>query len=226
MVQYSASFDFKEVVGDTTFFADTIFRDNYVQFESLLPYDSVLWKIGNDPRNFNTTSFSLSFHTVLESLPIKFTGFRQSNAGCFPADSGVYKGQKQLTIVEQFDKSSLTKSPLIGKYKGHFTNAPADTFTVRIEYFDSAKYNTAVTGTKNFYWISNMPKGFEGTTSAAVTYPELAQGQSIEMGYKSFVFGGSSDCVQGRAWLSNDSLYINYGNAVCGRKKFVSKRIP
>lgn len=226
VLQYTDSFAIKEIVGDTAFYADTIFRDNYVQFESLLQYDSVRWKIGNDPRKFSDPQFSLSFVNNLLTIPITFTGYKQPNTSCFPGDNGMYMGEKQLTTVEQVDKSTLTLSPLIGRYQGAFTDAPADTFTVRIEYFDSAKYDVTMTGNKNFYWISNIPKGFVATSSPSLEYPELSNGQGIEMGYKSFVFGSSSACVQGRGWLSKDSLFINYGNAVCGRKKFVAKKIP
>lgn len=225
-VPYAASFAIKEVVGDTAFIADTVFRDNYVQFESLLQYDSVRWKIGNDPRSFSAPNFPLNFHTVLADIVVNFTGFKHPNTVCYPNDNGVYTGQKKLTVLEQSDKNTLTKSPLIGKYQGAFSDVPGDIFTIRIEYFDSAKYDASMTGTKNFYWISNIPKGFVGTSSPATTYTELNNGQGIEMGFKSFAFGSSSACAQGRGWMVKDSLFIHYGNAVCGRKKFLAKRIP
>lgn len=221
-----AEFAVKEMVGDTAFDADTIFRDNYVKFQSLTSYDSVLWKIGTDPRKFTQSIFTLSFINDLITVPVTFTGNKPANTQCFPNDNGIYTGVKQLTTVEQFDRATLTKSPLIGRYKGYFTNNPLDTFTVRIEYFDSTKYNVSVTGLKNFYWISNIPKGYiDSTSDPAVRYPELRNGHSMEMGYKSFVFSGGFD-IRGKGWLSHDTLFINYsGYGVTTQKKFIGKRL-
>ena len=166
----------------------------------------------------------MSFLTALGTIPINFNGRKTPNPQCFSGDNGTYTSSKNLTLVEQVDKTFLTLSPLIGKYKGYFTDKPSDTFTVRLEYFDSAKYDVSITGSKNFYWFSNMPKGFESTTNAAYAYPELKNGFSIEMGYKCFVFNYDS-YHQGKAWLSNDTLYINYGDNIVGRKKFIAKKL-
>ena len=226
-VQPAAEFTFKEIVGDTAFVADTVFRDNAVQFEVLAQYQTVKWKIGNDPRDFSQPKFQLYFFNELATIPITFTGTNQPNNICFPNDNGVYSGVKQLTTVEQFDKPILTLSPLTGKYRGYFANNPSDTFTVRIEYFDSSKYDPSITGLKNFYWISNIPKGYkDSTSSAALEYPELKNGLPIEMGYKSFVFGWSNlNCISGKGWLSHDTLYVNYGGPSQCKKKFIGKRI-
>ncbi len=221
-----ASFVVKEIIGDTSFIADTIFRDNLVQFESLSQYDSVKWKLGNDPRVFTQSAFSLSFYNSLITIPIDFTGFKKPETNCFPTDNGIYAGTRYLTTVEQFDKAILKLSPLIGKYKGAYIDNPSDTFTVRIEYFDSAKYDPAVTGMKNFYWISNIPKDYRDTTSSvARRYAELSYGQEPNMGYKSLAFGTATFCYAGKAWLIGDSLHIIVGGGGCPKKKFAGKRL-
>ncbi|HET9058047.1 MAG TPA: hypothetical protein VFN30_14475 [Chitinophagaceae bacterium] len=225
-VQPKAEFRIMETLSDTAFEADTIFRDNYVRFKALIQYDSVLWKLGYDPRNFIQQDFSLSFYTALGTVPITFKGYKQPTTNCFPADTGVYMATRNITLVEQVQKPILTLSPLIGRYQGSFTNNPTDTFTVRIEYFDSTKYDVMLTGNKNFYWVSNFPKGFVGTTTAAVVYPELNQGCDIEMGYKCFQFGNGTE-LNGwsRGWLKNDTLTIlNSGNTIPPRK-FIGKRL-
>ncbi|MDB5191527.1 MAG: hypothetical protein JWQ96_1090 [Segetibacter sp.] len=221
-----ASFAVKEIVGDTSFTADTIFRDNYVQFEALDSYDSVSWKIGHDPRVFTKPRFALSFINDLITVEIGFTGYKRPNLMCFPNDDGVYNGVKPLTVLEQFDRTTLTKSPLIGRYRGSFTDRPTDTFIVRIDYFDSTKYNTSTTGAKNFYWISNIPKGYiDSTSDPALAYPELRNGFSMEMGYKSFVFSGGFN-IRGKGWLQKDSLFVNYiGYNLAAQKKFVGKKL-
>jgi hypothetical protein len=219
----SGKFLIKELIGDTAFIADTVYRDNYVQFQALDNYESVTWKLGSDPRHWADTEFSLSFINALGTIPINFTGKKTPNTLCFPNDNGIYSSSKKLTMVEQLQKPYVTISPLVGKYKGYFTDSPNDTFTTRIDYFDSTKYEVAVTGSKNFYWLSNMPKGY--VSSLGWSYPELKNGQPVEMGYKCFVFGSGSNIVQGRGWLSNDTLYINYGNDLVGRKKFIGKKL-
>jgi len=225
-IQPVAEFAIKEIVGDTAFIADTVFRDNAVRFEALNQYATVKWKIGDDPRNFSEPKFQLYFLNDLLTIPITFTGTNTPDKFCFPNDNGIYSGIKQLTTVEQYDKAILALSPLIGRYKGYFTSNPLDTFTVRIEYFDSLKYDPSITGNKNFYWISNIPKGYKDLTSSpALEYPELSNGLPIEMGYKCFEFGWSaSKCDSGNGWLSHDTLYVNYGLTQC-KKKFVGKRI-
>jgi hypothetical protein len=220
----SGQFQMQELIGDTAFIADTVFRDNYVRFQATENYDGITWRVGSDPRIWTTKEFSLSFITALGTLPVTFTGTKQTNLTCFPNDNGIYTSTQNLTMVEQVDKPFVTISPLVGRYKGYFTDKPSDTLTVRMEYFDSAKYDVAITGSKNFYWFSNMPNGFTSTTNAAFAYPELRNGYSIEMGYKSFVFEYDSQ-RQGKAWLSNDTLYISYGNSVVGRRKFIGKKL-
>jgi hypothetical protein len=214
----------KEMIGDTAFVADTVFRDNYVQFEPLEKYESVLWKLGSDSRDWVNPKFSLNFSTTLGTLPIHFTGNATPNALCFPGDNGKYTSTQNLTVLEQVEKPHVFISPLVGRYQGAFTDNPSDTFTVRLDYFDSAKYSTGITGSKNFYWLSNMPKGFTSTTNTAFAYPELKNGFSLEMGYKCFVFNYDS-YQQGKAWLSNDTLYINSGDNIVGRKKFIGKKL-
>jgi hypothetical protein len=221
-----ANFAVKEMISDTAFEADTIFRNNYAIFEGLSNYDSVHWKIGNDPRLFTQPTFTLSFNGTLATVPINFTAFKNPDNDCFPRDNGIYNASKELTVVEQFEKAILTLSPLRGKYKGSYTDNPADTFTVRIEYFDSSKYDPSVTGTKNFYWISNIPKGYRDTTSElALRYSELQYGQAPFMGYKALTFGSPTFCYGGKAWLIKDSLIVIVGGGSCTKRKFVGKRL-
>ena len=81
-----------------------------------------------------------------------------------------------------------------------------------------------LTGSKNFYWFSNMPEGFIGETSASFVYPELRNGISIAMSYKCFSFNYDSH-HEGKAGLSNDTLNINYGNNLVGKRNFIGKKI-
>lgn len=221
-----ADFRFQELIADTAFDADTVFRDNYVQFIAGGGYNSVTWKIGNDPALFSQPQFALSLQAALGPVTVQFSGNDPQTRACFPLLNGWVTGAKTITVLEQLEKPLLTLSPLTGRYRGAFTTTPADTFTVTIAYLDSAKYDAQITGSKNFYWLINMPNGFTGTTPAATAYPELKHGMAAEMGYKCFAFGASaSSLVQGRGWLLHDTLFINYGNHLSGIKKFIGKRI-
>ncbi|HMO62074.1 MAG TPA: hypothetical protein PKC39_07485 [Ferruginibacter sp.] len=224
-----AAFAFKEVLNDTSFYADTIFSYNPVNFVALANYKSVLWKVGSDPREFTSPDFNLRFLNNISTYTVDFTAYNDPNTLCFSNDNGIYKASRQLTVVEPYDKSTLTLSPMIGNYRGAFTNTPEDSFTVRIEYFDSTKYDVTLTGNKNFYIISNIPKGYRDTTSEpARQYPELSYGQRLNaLGYKSLEFGSYADVQQGigAANLVKDSLKIYYFNLLTGRQLFVGKRI-
>jgi hypothetical protein len=225
LVAPKADFAFKEVLTDTAFFADTVFGDNPVMFTASRPYKSVLWKVGDDPREFTNSSFSLIFYPFLGSLDVRFTGRNDANPFCFPGDSGVYRGSKQLTIVEQVDRATLTVSPLVGRYRGAFNTNPNDSFTVRIDYFDSAKY-VSILGMRNFYWVSNIPRGFITSTNAGI-FPELKNGMNPEMGYKCFSFGDAGDIVTGKGFgeFNNGILKIYYQHQQTGRKIFIGSRI-
>lgn len=218
----NTGFFIKEVVGDTAFFADTVFRDNYVSFESPNFYQTVNWSIGNDPRNFTKNNFTLAFFNDLATIPVSFQGEGIANTLCFPTDDGKFSGTKAITTVEQFDRNFNTISPTVGNYKGIFIDKPNDSFIVRINYFDSSKYDLALTGSRNFYWISNIPNGFvDSTTDRSRLYPELRNGTSLEMGYKSFVFKlFGSKCTQGKGWLAGTALQIIYGDDYCGTRIF------
>lgn len=223
-----AEFHIKENLSDTAFLADTIFRDNYVTFETNGSYNTTTWKVGADPRTFTARSFTLSFADFLGTLDVQFTGRAAPNTRCFPSDSGVYSATTKLTVVEQVEKPFVTVSPMVGRYKGAYRETPQDSFVVRIEYYDSSKYDASVTGSKNFYWISNIPKGYVDTTSSpAYLYPELRQGMRPEMGYKCLQFGDLGNVLRGRgfATLKNDSLTIYYTHIETGRKTFIGKRI-
>ena len=222
-----AGFVILETFSDTAFIADTVFRQNRVTFKTTRPYDTVTWKIGNNPNVFTTPKVELDLGNSLGTINVDFAAKATPNPACFPDDRGIYIGKKDLTIVEQYDPTKLTISPMVGRYKGAYKEIPTDTFTVTINYFDSAKYNPSFTGTKNFYWISNIPKGYQDLTSLqSQYYPELRMGMRPIMGYKCLHFGdlGDGKKGEGHVELKHDTLFIYYSNALTGRNTFIGKR--
>src|SRR6187431_1814366 len=78
-IQPVPEFAVKEIVGDTAFLADTVFRDNAVRFEALTQYQTVKWKIGSDPRDFTQPIFQLYFFNDIITIPVTFTGTNTPN---------------------------------------------------------------------------------------------------------------------------------------------------
>lgn len=223
-----ADFAIKETLRDTAFYADTIYGNNPARFESLRPYTSVVWKIGEDPRDFTSSSFSLPFNLFRGTIDAWFTGKSDPNPNCFPGDNGIYNGTKRLTIVEFSDTASLVVSPMVGSYRGSFNTTPNDTFTVRIEFFRNSRYDPVIMGGPTFYWISNIPKGYiDSTSEAARQYPELRNGMRPHMGYKCLQFGDIGDINMGMGMgeLKGDTLMIYYHHIYGGRKVFTGRRV-
>ena len=231
-VQPVLSFNIREVVYDSSYVTDTMYSHNAVIFETVGEYDSVKWNIGSDPRIFKEARFvyaSGRFTGIpVGQLEIKLTAYKAPNVKCYPDDKGIYSASKTLTIVDAYTKGSLTKSPLLGHYHGYNTDNPLDTFTVRIEYFDSAKYDLTHFGRQNFYWISNLPKGYFWDGGDQTIYsPELQHGNEIAyMGFKCFGALDGPTCGSGYGYLSHDSLIMDYGVSFANcKKRFIGKRI-
>src|SRR6266581_830591 len=87
---FKAKFEIKEVIGlgDTALVTDTVFSSRAVQFGASDNYTTYLWQVGNDPRIWNTKSFSLYFD-VLGNLPVTLVAQGKLNKTCFPMDDGI-----------------------------------------------------------------------------------------------------------------------------------------
>jgi len=122
------TFRFLENYGTPT--PDTAYNKQTVSFEAPgAPYTSYLWKIGSDPRSFTQKKFSLYFpETVSGAFSVQLIAHRPPNLRCFPKDDGVDTLTQVLTLVPRF----LYPSPVYGKYLGSNTDAPRDTFTIRV----------------------------------------------------------------------------------------------
>jgi hypothetical protein len=227
-----AKFETYEILNDTMYLADTIFTTNTVKFKAIGQYDTTSFTLSGDPRSFNASEFNLPFGGFVGNVNVTFNAKKAPNTTCFPGDVGVYTKSKTIRLTHPVDKSKLTISPMVGKYKGSYDIAPTDSFIVSIDYFDSSKYPVGTFGSKNFYWISNFPKGFRSTWTILVLgdYPELTFGYRPDnLGYKSFAHGhynySNFGLVMGNINKTNDTLTIvNRGGGVPNRK-FIGKRI-
>jgi hypothetical protein len=202
-----------ERVGDSAIATDTAFTGAII-FQSLQAYDFIEWKVGDDPRSFNSERFSLTFNDPAPTFSITFSVKGQTDPACYPSDDGKDSKVLNLTILP---RDSTAKTPLIGKYSGYVEGKPLDTFTVSVDFRNDKRYWSAF-GPAPFYTLSNFPKGFRDTTSSIGTiYPELSYGFACDWGYRALYFNEDykqAQHVKGYAMLkSRDTLTINYTRA-------------
>ena len=214
-VKKTAKFGTFEVWNDTLFRTDTLYTNRFVVFKALEEYDEVSWQVGTDTRTFDQETFQLYFFDDESNKDI-YLGFKgidhSPDTTCFPEDDGIYEGESLFRLVEKDARTGVhTVSPLVGHYQVAPVDDPLDTFTVRLEFFDSAKYNSSYTGSKNFYYFSNFPNGYiDSTSDKQAAYPELAYGKTAAMGYRSFNSSVPPTGLELVGWLgeNRDSLYL------------------
>lgn len=142
----NATFKMYEQVGDSLIETNKVIKRNQIVFKAPTgKFDSVSWRVGNDPRTFTGNPIYLRFPDPLSDIQVTMTAFGKANTGCG------FTGQVTKTqTLNVFDRDN---TPLIcGRFKGYLLDAPADTFTVLIHYVDS-------TTCQQGFYISNFPKG-------------------------------------------------------------------
>lgn len=122
------SFRFLENYGTPT--PDTAYSKQTISFEGPgAPYTSYEWQIASDPRTFTQRKFSLYFpEASTGSFPVRLIARRPLNSACFPKDDGVDTLTQVLTLVHR----ALVPAAIYGRFLGSNTDAPRDTFSVRV----------------------------------------------------------------------------------------------
>ncbi|MFD2785626.1 hypothetical protein ACFSX6_09165 [Hymenobacter rubripertinctus] len=122
------SFRFLENYGTPT--PDTAYAKQDITFEGPgAPYTSYEWRVGNDARVFTDRQFSLYFYEKdAGDYRVRLIARRPPNTKCFPNDDGVDTLTQVLSLVPR----SFRKGPIYGKFQGSNTDAPKDTFTIRV----------------------------------------------------------------------------------------------
>ncbi|MDO7853653.1 hypothetical protein [Hymenobacter convexus] len=130
------SFRFLENYGTPT--PDTAFTKQTITFEGPgVPYTAYEWQIGADPRPFTQRKFALYFPDAsVGPLPVRLIARRPPNTRCFAKDDGVDTLTQVLTLVQRTQR----RAPVYGKFLGANTDAPRDTFTIRV--FSGPGYQT------------------------------------------------------------------------------------
>lgn len=162
------TFKMREQVGNQFFETDSTYPRT-LSFRAPRTYTTFRWKIGNDPKVFTDSSFTLEFTQAVGTIPIQLIATRALNTTCFPHDDGVDTLTKSLTILPLDPQQP--HAAIEGKYLGATLDAPQDTFTVRV-YTAPVPYSPQDRG----IFLKNLNKGCQGTA------------MSIVGGYRSIVF--------------------------------------
>ena len=214
------TFQFLEYPGTPT--PDTTYNNQVVTFAGPgAPYTAWDWQVGSALNTRNVQQFALRFDDVTTGpISVRLIARRPPNTACFPHDDGVDTLTKVLTLVPFKDSRAPIRdphAPIYGKFQGATTDAPRDTFTVRIYQGINFDYPTDPTAPPSDY-ISNLPKGCSRSN-----YLNYLSWRSI------FIDTNFCTSDQGTGYLtSRDSIRISYfvqGNTARLTKVFLGKRI-
>ena len=122
------SFRFLENYGTPT--PDTAFTKQTISFEApSAPYTAYQWQVGSDPRSFTQRKFSLYFPEAMNgTYAVRLIATRPPNTRCFAKDDGIDTLTQVLTLVQR----SQQRAAIYGRFLGSNTDAPRDTFSVRV----------------------------------------------------------------------------------------------
>jgi hypothetical protein len=142
----NTTFKMYEQVGDSLIETNKVIKRNQVVFKAPPgKFDSVIWRVGNDPRRFTGNTIYLRFPDPISDITVTMSGYGKANTGCG------FTGQ--ITKTQNLSVFNRDNTPAIcGRFKGYLLDAPADTFTVLIHYVDSINCQSG-------FYISNFPKG-------------------------------------------------------------------
>jgi hypothetical protein len=246
----SSDFEVGESLGGIFYKTDTIDINNAAYFKAAGRFDSLIWKIGDDPRRFITPFISLQFSAADagKTLTAKLSVKGKPDINCIPGDKDSVTTAKTFTIVctDSVNAVALgvayTKPAFLGRWSGADINNPNEKFTVSIANFgtDPDMHDDTI-----FYGIRiyNLPKGCGGridfvqpgnsACGGTLLSPFFYAYQPNQWGYAGFTLTESpqSGCCPGIKMsgyvFKTDSIRIEYEvlNPVLKKYIFAGKRI-
>ena len=110
-------------IENTQFASDTIVGNNAVTFRADYDAEYYQWKVGSDPREWNTKEFNLSFGTISFYTPITVTlkVFNPSDKLCNP------EAQDTATFTRTLVTVPRDSSLIFGKFEGYILAKPYET---------------------------------------------------------------------------------------------------
>jgi hypothetical protein len=169
---------------------DTIlgFNGRFTAKEENASYE---WQIGS--QKYTLRSVALNFQGVPKEalIPVTLIVNEEPDRYCFPIDNGIDTLTRELYIAG--------RTRIEGRFQGHYTDTPGDTFTVEIS-MNKVDPNTGSYG----MYIDNLVKG-----CASFIHDEVA-------GYRERVFRSDPNqcyALRGRAKRSGDTIEISFSYA-------------
>lgn len=163
-----------EIAGDSLFFTTTAYQYRKVYLKASKDITNIVWKIGDDPRDFTERQFYLVFNSVGE-YTIKLTGIKTKE--CELAQEP-YSYVGKLTIVP-----NNTISALVGRYSGNNVGE-SKKYTIEIKYWLGDRYPWWKDGA---YSIHNLPENYSNSEQSFNGFlrPEI-DGLIINNNFNSF----------------------------------------
>lgn len=233
----TAKFDFVQVLGDSLVVIDTVlvnpntfrrFATQTVTFLARDKYQSVKWKVGNDPREFTEEKFSLDFrYDALGEIPVKLSVSKIPNVRCFPNDDGLDSLSKSFVILPKLEWPFAFE----GKFEGFHKDEPTKRFTIEIKDFgDTPPHAEGWYGIRLF----NLPEGCGGEVFDVENFsPSVSS-----LTYKRFYLKQNAtflkyscpefEYLYGKVSSKGDSIHIKYKSGVSGQfltKEFLGRRL-
>lgn len=116
-------------------------------FAPVQKFDSVVWKVGTDPREFKMDTLQIVFSDT-GTVNVTLVGYRKPDLKCNPLDNGVDTVSKVFKIYKSQDKFL---EQFQGKYEGNEVGEPNRKRIIELQtYFDQW-------GDVNGVWIKNFP---------------------------------------------------------------------
>lgn len=199
-------FQIYEQVGDTLLPTDTAYEGANIFFKTDESYSNIKWKIGNDPREFNTPIVNLRFNkeetitTTLNAIAVSM---------CQPK---IDVSQQAFSIIRN-DGSKV--SPIVGTFIGSNVDDLSDSFIVEVKFWYGTRYSWWNNGA---YSIHNLPYGYKDSSQNfnGFVRPEI-DGIVCSNGYKNLSLDKSgfipAKGIKGYCILKQgikDTLLINY----------------
>ena len=201
---------FGSLKSDTAIVSDTVLTGNFIVFEAMGNYKSYEWKIGDDPRLFNTKRVKLQFEFP-ETIPVQLTVTDTPSNTCFPDDDGI---DTQVVIVSIIDKKL---NPIFGQYEGSNSSNPTDIFSIEVTHDKFFDQINILNINKNCYPIDESI-GLRGFRTS--------------VGYKKLYFYSGfyyESCQDPQGWLTVDKsgtkVAVNYSTGNGSVSQTATKRI-
>jgi hypothetical protein len=145
---------------------DTIINWNTARFKADFEAEYYEWRVGEDPRVWNTREFTLKFRSIPTYFPVEVSlkVYKPTNRSCFPNSNDTAEFRRSIVTVPQ--DSSL----MIKRFEGYLESDPnrLNFFELEPEQHSSGRESFRISGINNCSW--NLE---EGPVSYAIGYRSL-----------------------------------------------------